>query len=257
MVRLRPEVAIGPHGSGRDVGGGRGGCDIGEVDMAAGHRHHRRRSTVEGNVHHVDAEHRGHVGRQQVAAAAGAGTRIVHLARVRLGVGDEFLHVVDRQLGGDAEDQRERGEAGDELEAFRDLVGHRGLHRRQHGNAVRRRPQQGVAVRPRPGDVIDADRRGGTGPVLDDHVLAECLGEALSDDAGGEVGAAARRERHDDADVAGRVVGGLRQHRRHPPHAINASSKPSSLRIRSSHDQSSCRPFRRCGKPDHPPARAS
>src|SRR5581483_8930024 len=51
-----------------------------------------------------------------------------------------------------------------------------------------------------------ADATGGAGPVLDDARLAENVGEMLRQQAGDEIGAAARRKRHDDADRLRRIL---------------------------------------------------
>ena len=57
-----------------------------------------------------------------------------------------------------------------------------------------------IAVGRREFEYLEADDAVRTGTVVDDHLLAEALGQLLADDARGEVDAAARRKRHDHAD---------------------------------------------------------
>ncbi|MCY1244443.1 hypothetical protein D9M72_575160 [compost metagenome] len=69
---------------------------------------------------------------------------------------------------------------------------------------VHRAHQQRVAVRLVLGDIVSADGGAGAGTVLDDHRLAEALGELVAQRACEYVGGAARRERHDQGDGLGR-----------------------------------------------------
>ena len=64
----------------------------------------------------------------------------------------------------------------------------------------------GVAVGRGAREPPDADRAAGTADIFDDHRLAEERAHLVGDDAAGDVGRAARRERHDQGDRAGGKV---------------------------------------------------
>jgi hypothetical protein len=57
-----------------------------------------------------------------------------------------------------------------------------------------------IAVRLRTCDRLGSEHAAGADAVVDDDLLAEPLGQPLSDNAGDGVGAAAGLERHDQAD---------------------------------------------------------
>jgi hypothetical protein len=56
-------------------------------------------------------------------------------------------------------------------------------------------------------DELDRDPAAGAGLVLDDHRLADIVGELLADQPREQVVAAAGREPHDHPDRPGRIVG--------------------------------------------------
>jgi hypothetical protein len=60
-------------------------------------------------------------------------------------------------------------------------------------------PHDRIAVRLRAGDDLRADYACSTGPVIDDERLPECDGQLLRNRSRGEIGAATRRVRNDDA----------------------------------------------------------
>ena len=66
--------------------------------------------------------------------------------------------------------------------------------------------QHGVAVARRARDLRHADVAAGAGDVLDVELLAELLRQLLRDQPSGDVGHAARRERHDDLDRLVRIL---------------------------------------------------
>ena len=82
---------------------------------------------------------------------------------------------------------------------------------RVHHQGGVHRGQEGVAVRGGARDLLGADHRVGAGPVLDHDRLSPVLAHALRDHAREDVGRAAGRKRHDDADrPAGKRLGGRR-----------------------------------------------
>ena len=78
-----------------------------------------------------------------------------------------------------------------------------------------RADEQRVAVGRRLRDVFGGDLIVGAGPVLDDHLLAPRLGEALRQDTAERVGHAAGRRRNDDGDDT-RWIGPLAGRRAEP-----------------------------------------
>ncbi len=140
---------------------------------------------------------------------AGARRGVVQLARLRLHQRDEILERIRLDAGmhhqqvGRGCDQRHRHEILDRVvldagvRRRRDHVGAGGAHGER------------VAVGRGAGRDLGADRAAGAAAVVDDHLLAEALGELLPDQARDDVGRAARRERDDQADRLGRI-GALR-----------------------------------------------
>ena len=110
--------------------------------------------------------------------------------------GDRRMH---RQHIGRQHSQRNRREIAQRI--VRQLRVHARIDRQR-----RQAHQQRVAVGRRLGDDVVADDGAGAGAVIDHHLLAELLGEFLRDDAADDVGAAARRRRHDQPDRAVRVI---------------------------------------------------
>ena len=137
---------------------------------------------------------------------ADAGMRLVELALIRLHIGDEFLEVVGRKLllGGD--DQRKRGHHADRLEIDIGLVGEIRIERDRGGMRAHLAHQDGVAVGIGAHRAGRADGAAGAGDVLDDDLLAQRVRHVIADDAGGDVGRASGRERHDQRDRARGIV---------------------------------------------------
>ncbi len=144
----------------------------------------------------------------QMHRGAVSGRRIVRLAGIGLGVGDELLHRMRRRRHRHRHhvrvvaDQADRREIGNRIE--RQGREQEFVHRKRH-----RLQQHGVAVRVGLGDGIGADRGRAAALVLDHHLLAPDRRQLGGDDARDGVGAAARRKRHDEADEARRK--GLRR----------------------------------------------
>ncbi len=137
------------------------------------------------------------------------GGREVELARIRLGVGNELLHGVGRHRRiddehiGDARDEDHRDEVLDVV------VRHLRIQARIDRVRADRAHFERVAVGRRLGDEFRADVAARARPIVDDDALAPGFGEVLRDLAGENVGGAARRKRHDEADRLRRIGGGL------------------------------------------------
>lgn len=66
--------------------------------------------------------------------------------------------------------------------------------------------EQRIAVGRRFGDLIGADGRARAGPIVDDDLVTERVGQFLRKYAARHIGRAARRKRHDKPDWPVRVV---------------------------------------------------
>ncbi len=128
----------------------------------------------------------------------------VDLARIGLRVGDEFLEVLDRKLWAHVQDQRQLGQPRDQRDVAQEIERQR-LQRHVDG-VGRRGEEKRVAVGRRTDDGLGADIGAAAGPVVDDHRLAEPLGQPLSHQARNEVGGAAGRIGHDPAHRPRRVA---------------------------------------------------
>ena len=150
--------------------------------------------------------------------AADAGAAVADLARMRLGVGEEFGEGLGerRNVGrGREKEDRNVGERGDDLHVplVVDLHLLREQDRRQSvgGNVA---DHQRVAVGPGARHLLDRDDAGGAGLVLDEDALPEALPQLLGIEARDHVGQAAGRIGHDDPDRL-RWIGALCRCRRH------------------------------------------
>src|SRR5438309_876245 len=152
-------------------------------------------------VRHVVELDPGHVHEElgdEVLRAAVAGAGEVDLARLLLRSRDQLLHRIHPERGVHDPHVRPGGDADYLREVGERVVRHRLVHvRRDHER--RGGEEQRVAVRLRLRHVVRSDRASGAGPVLDEELLPEGLGELLRDDAPGHVGRAARRKRDHDA----------------------------------------------------------
>ena len=148
----------------------------------------------------VDAALRVEQGAGELRRRAGARRAVRHLALVVLGIGDERLEAVDRQvLAGDqhrrhVDDERHGREIGArvvERSLVDRLVLRMGADRAEH---------ELVAVRRRLGDARAAVHAAGAAGILDHDLRAEHLRETVREDAADHVGAGAGAERHDHGD---------------------------------------------------------
>ena len=143
------------------------------------------------------------------AALAGGGE--VDGARLLLDEGDELLRGLRRELRIGDDDHRTLGDLHERRDVGERIVLERikrGVDRVARGNQ-----RQRVAIRVGLDALLDAEQAAGAGPVLDDDLRAEPLGEPLRSEARDEVRAAAGGERHDDVHRLRRIFG-LRQGRR-------------------------------------------
>ena len=177
----------------------------GEQDLAAEHVGHRRPRALVRDVDQIGAGqllvHLTH----HVRLAAGAEGAVAQAAAPRLRVGDQLLEAVDRHARVDDESQRHVSDGCDRREIPFDVVGQRReQHRIQHEGGVVREKQR-MAVRRGFRDRVGADRGVAARPVLDHHRLAQRFRQALPHLPADDVGGAAGRVRHDDADRPGRI----------------------------------------------------
>ncbi len=106
-------------------------------------------------------------------AGAHPGRAILHLALVRLRVGDEFLQIVDRQILADDQNPRRFRNQPDQLEIPGGVVGRLLVERLAVGVRAGVADQQRVSVRRRLGDAGAADRAGRGTDILHDDGLPE------------------------------------------------------------------------------------
>ena len=174
------------------------GIDAGG-DLVAHHCVHQGAAAVVGHVDEIDAGVPGDHHAEEVRQAARRGAAVAGLAGVGLVPGDEFLHVPRRVAGVDRKRELEVGHVGHRREVGGGVVGQlREHHRREHGDDDRRQHQHaaiGGSVLQRLGH----DAAAGAGPVLDDDRLLQLFLHAVGEQAGGDVGRAARREADQDA----------------------------------------------------------
>ena len=182
----------------------------GGIGLALRHRHRGRRRAVERDVRGLDAALGEEQLHRQVRRAAVAERRVVDLAALRLGPGDELGHRLRRHLVGiDREHVRLRGRHHHRHQILRRVVRHLAVEKWRE----RDRPVEADAQRVRVGrlgDHIHAEHAAGAGLVLDDHRLAPARAELVAHRAHDQVERAAGPRRHDDLHRLGRP-GVLRQ----------------------------------------------
>ena len=101
---------------------------------------------------------------------------------------------------------RRRDHLRDRLQIFHRIIGNLVVEALRHRN-VRGLPEHdGVTVRRRLRSNAHTDGAAAARPVVDDHRLTHRLGEILAEHARDEIGTAARRKRHDEADRAFREI---------------------------------------------------
>ena len=179
--------------------------DEADVDRAGHQRVRGRAKAREWDVDHLDAGLRGNHGHGQVRRAAEPGAAVIQTSRMAFPVSDQIREGLELRLAGIAERIGLLRDAADEGEIVRHFVGQR-LDGRQHRETVRHGPQQRVAARVGLGDKIGAKLRRRARLVFDDELLMQPLAEFLGDDAAGQVGAGAGRERDDELHRPRRII---------------------------------------------------
>ena len=133
-------------------------------------------------------------------AARSVGERRLCLARIL----DELRKGVHRERRIDREEELVGRHARDRHQVPEWIEAHLGIDVRVDGDQAVGTEQQGVAIGRRLRHLVAGDVAVGAGAVFHHHRLAQALGELLRQQAGGDVGGAARRDRHHDLD---RILG--------------------------------------------------
>jgi hypothetical protein len=148
----------------------------------------------------------------EMAARSDAESPVVHFARMRLAVSDQFADGLRRDAG--MHDQRLRAvaEAADRLEIAERIIFQVRVEMRAHHERRVGTDQQGVTVRRCAQHDLGSELRVRARPVVDDDLLTPALGETLAEQPGDDIGDAAGGIWHHDAHRLGRI--GLRRTRR-------------------------------------------
>ena len=156
-------------------------------------------------MHHIDAGHQFQQLAVHIGRAADAERGIVDLARIGLGIGDEFGKRFGRDRRIDHQHIGRRERADDRRDVLlnieREVLIERGIDRVGH-----RHRQERVAVGRSAGDDLGGKIAAGARPVVDDEFLAELLPERRGNQAHVGVGRGAGREADDDAHRPRRIV---------------------------------------------------
>jgi hypothetical protein len=166
----------------------------------------RRGAAAIGNMHDVRAAHVLEQFAADVTGRAVAGGRIQQLARIRLGVVDDFPHRLERQCGGNSKKQVPARHQGDRLEVALDVVGQLRHHVAGDRKRADRSHADGVAVGLGLGGQIETDGQSAAGTVVDNDRLPDLLGELSAEDARHRIGRAAGGLRHHQPDRLVRVL---------------------------------------------------
>ena len=164
----------------------------------------------------LDARARREFQRVQMHDGAVAAGRVIELAGIGLGVGDQLLHVLHGQRGRHQQHAGGIGHMRDRREILLDVVGQARHQMRRNRMRAARGEQQRRAIRSRLHAFGRTNRAARTGLVVDDELLAQILRNALRDHARNQIGRTARRKRHDHAHrlARPRIGGGVGKRRR-------------------------------------------
>ena len=113
-------------------------------------------------------------------------------------------HGLDGRIGAHHDRERHGRDQPHRREVLHGVVGQARHDRRRDGQVARLRDHERVAVRLRLGGRVQAEGSAGAGLVLHDDLPAQRRRQLVAHDPAEDVGAAARRERDDEAD---RLVG--------------------------------------------------
>ena len=164
----------------------------------------REHRALVGHVHHLRAGHDLEHFAAEVRQRAGAAGAVVEAVRRGLRVGDQVLQRFHRQRRVDHDQLRRRADQRNRLEvAQRHVSGF--VEQRVDHDRRDAADHQRIAVGQRFGRDLGAEAAAGTGTVVDHHALVPRLDQLLADDAGDDVGGAARRVRRDHADRLGGI----------------------------------------------------
>ena len=123
----------------------------------------------------IDLSHRCKHGHGNMRRAAVAGRSEIELARIRLGIGDEFTGRGCRDRGIDQQDQRCLGDQADRLEILDGIVRQALVERLVDGMGADQPHENRIAIGGRLGCLGSADIAASAGTIFDDHGLAQAL----------------------------------------------------------------------------------
>ena len=168
-----------------------------ELNLAAEQIGHRGAGALVGDVLHIGLGHLAEQFERQMNRAAGSARTKVERAWPGARQREEFFEVIrfDRRVHD--QDQRAGGDQADRRDPLDRVV--RQLVERRVGGVAGRYHDQGVAVWGGARDDLGADQTAGASAVVDDELLAELLRQTYRHHARNDIGAAARRKRHDHA----------------------------------------------------------
>jgi len=163
-------------------------------------------------VQDVDPRHAGKQRGGEMREARHSRRAVVERAGLGLRERDELCEIVRGQARENHQHIRLAADHADGREILDRVVGEGAAERRRNRLRARRGDADSGAVGRRLRHRLDADIAAGAGAVFDHDLCAEGRRELLRDDARNDVGAAAGRERHDQADrsLRPRAVCGLR-----------------------------------------------
>ena len=177
------------------------------VDASGDHVRERRAAALVGHMgdfgdaHDLVQQHAG-----DMRGRTGAAGRVHHLALVGLGVGDELLEVVRRQVLLGHQQQRRVGDEGHRLEIVRRVIGRLLVHRVADRMGADRGEHEQVAVGRRLRHPQRAGHAAAARLVLDHDGLAQRFGQRRLQNAGERVHRPAGGERHHHGQRAARPV---------------------------------------------------
>ena len=154
---------------------------------------------AEGHVQHLYAGGLREQFASEMLRGAEARARERDLARIGLGGGDQFLHVLGRKVRPRHDDQAGRGDLHHRIERRLLIVAHRLVHDRRD-DLPGGHDAHGVAIFVGASDRFVAEHAGGARPVLDHDRLAELFLQRRRDNAADDIAPAAGPERDDQTD---------------------------------------------------------
>ena len=154
----------------------------------------------------------GHLAEQRCCQVHGRAVATVtygQLARLRLGVRDQFVDGACREGRISDKHERDRGQHAHRLQVLQRIEGHLRIETGIGCERARRADAQGVAVRRRLGHNAEADVAACAGSVIHHDLLAEIFGQPRHDHAHHCISAATGRKSDDDVDRLAGVISSL------------------------------------------------